>query len=373
MITSKRSWAQRMARAAVLLAVVATLVSTKAIARNDVLRDGRRHAAFAPAFPYGSATFTRFVADSFANVGGGQAGDFARWMDAALARHGGIGPGRRRTWREALAAERRFLTGQRGQARVGAERAWVATLHKTVKRTIPRFDLQRGYEFAYTVRRGERQCFLQSVLIAALLQETGIPAGVAMVARNTRGEWINLRHAVAVAKLSDGRHVIVDASEPHPFARQQGLFMPVEGRGYQFLTTALDQAGTVCGYRHVGAASAPVPIARVQTLDILFLRSQFDYYRGEQVPTGVFGKSPTPAGLAKSARYLVRSHRACPRNPLAAYVLGRAYAAQRKPTQAARQYAAAHALYVRAGWVPPGPAEAYARSRGSHTARQTRR
>jgi hypothetical protein len=72
-------------------------------------------------------------------------------------------------------------------ARAAAERQVCADLHKSIKSRIPRFSLDRGFEFRHTVGRGERQCFLQSVVIASLLQRAGIPAGVAMVFATKRG------------------------------------------------------------------------------------------------------------------------------------------------------------------------------------------
>ena len=62
-------------------------------------------------------------------------------------------------------------------------------------------------------RSGQRQCFLQSVLIAGLLQRMGISAGVAMVYRNPRGEESNNGHAVTLVKLPDGDDLVADAAE----------------------------------------------------------------------------------------------------------------------------------------------------------------
>jgi hypothetical protein len=100
--------------------------------------------------------------------------------------------------------------------RARAERDLAAFLHGAVKRAIPRFSLDRGFEFANVVRTGERQCFLQSVLLSACLRRAGIDAGALMVWANGRGQVSNLGHAVAFARLADGRILLVDASDPSP-------------------------------------------------------------------------------------------------------------------------------------------------------------
>ncbi len=89
---------------------------------------------------------------------------------------------------------------------------------------LPKFSLDRGYEFRHSVDRLERQCFLQSVLIAGLMQRMGMEAGVVMIYRNQKGEASNLGHATVVLKLDNGRDIMVDASDPHPFMRHRGVF-----------------------------------------------------------------------------------------------------------------------------------------------------
>ena len=69
-----------------------------------------------------------------------------------------------------LALEKRELNGIADtSARARKEQAFAAWSHKLTKTIIPRFSLDRGFEFANVVRYGERQCFLQSVLIASLV------------------------------------------------------------------------------------------------------------------------------------------------------------------------------------------------------------
>ena len=99
---------------------------------------------------------------------------------------------------------------------------------------LPKFSLDRGFEFHHAVGNRERQCFLQSVLMAGLLQRMGAEAGVVMIFKSQLGQTSNLGHAAVVLKLSSGRDVIVDASDPTPFIPHQGVFARVSG--YRFLT-----------------------------------------------------------------------------------------------------------------------------------------
>jgi hypothetical protein len=103
--------------------------------------------------------------------------------------------------------------------------------------------------------------------------------------------------------------------------------------------------------------------SQVRPLDVQFLRSQFWYYRGERTPGALLSPRKTASGLARSARNLEQSLRYCPGNPLAAYMLGRAYLLQGKRGQAAATLAQAKALYGRYGWTPPGPAQYLAEAR----------
>jgi hypothetical protein len=228
-----------------------------------------------------------------------------------------------------------------------------AWLHRMVKSTIPRFSLDRGFEFCSVVRYGERQCFLQAVLIAGLLQRSGVRAGVAMVYRNLHGQETNNGHAVTLVRLSDGRDLIVDASDPEPFARQQGLY--VRAGGYRYVDPVYEgRTGRIASYRTVPEKGKLSP-AQVRTLDLAFIRSQFWYYRGERREGGLLSRAKTPAGLAAAAADLRKSVSLCPRNPLAVYMLGRVYHAQGKAEEAHRLFERAHRLYAAAGWVPAGP------------------
>jgi hypothetical protein len=167
-----------------------------------------------------------------------------------------------------------------------AEVEFSARLHKLIKDIIPRFSLDRGFEFANVITRGERQCFLQSVIIAGILQKTGVDAGIAMVYRSISGQESNNGHAVVLVKLPNGRDLIVDASDPVPFVEQRGLF--VNHHGYKFVKPVYNKADHQILYYTAESNSSRIAASRVKTLDYNFIRSQFYYYRGERAPGGVF-------------------------------------------------------------------------------------
>ncbi|MGI8747940.1 MAG: hypothetical protein ACR2J4_06285, partial [Deinococcus sp.] len=134
-----------------------------------------------PSFPYGSPAFQDFGRTSYALSGMG--GSFQEWLDAAYARSGvslGDAAGTP-SLAAALDARAAALRAASGAARVGLERDTATWAHTFVKRSIPKFSLDRGFELASVVRTGERQCLAQSVIIAALLQRAGMGAGAVMV------------------------------------------------------------------------------------------------------------------------------------------------------------------------------------------------
>lgn len=247
------------------------------------------------------------------------------------------------------------------KARAVGERDLCANLHKAIKKQIPRFSLDRGFEFANTVKFGERQCYLQSVVIASLLQRAGVPAGVAMVSRNEKGAYCNNGHAVAIARLADGNDIIVDASDPAPFMTHQGLMVQVpQMAGYAYVEPVYDTAHRITAYRSQRGGKVLLPSA-VAMLDVPFLRSQFTYYRGERTPGGLFTPPlVTRAGLAQSEKWLQKSVAECPRNPLAVYMLGRVQDRQGKIAPASQSYNNAYLLYTRYGWVPDAEIRALA-------------
>jgi hypothetical protein len=314
-------------------------------------------------YPYLSARFSQLVAESYQDQNPAGARSFYRWMDRAYKGMHYRFPGNQRLGLEGLLRSKKRELGRINDApkRARAEAEVCAYLHKVVKKLVPRFSLDRGFEFSNVVRFGERQCFLQSVLIAGLLQGMGVDAGVVMVSRNTHGEETNNGHAVTLVKLPSGQDIIVDASEPEPFARQQGLF--ARFGGYRYVVPVYgNRADNILHYK-TASGNEEIATASLRPLDFSFIRSQFWYYRGERAKGGLLSTAPTREGLEAAAHSLQTSVRLCPDNPLAVYMLGRTYLAQGRADQAAGQLAQACRLYSRFGWVPAGPKEYLSRTR----------
>ncbi|HEY3268025.1 MAG TPA: hypothetical protein VGM37_13955 [Armatimonadota bacterium] len=246
-----------------------------------------------------------------------------------------------------------------------AERRQAIDLHHWEKRAIPRFSLDRGFEFSSVVDRGERQCLLQSVLLAALLQKSGSDAGAVMVFRNGAGEESNIGHVVTLLKLSNGRDVLTDASHKEPFVRYTGLFARVRGFGYRFVEPIF-ASGTqdIVAYRLV-ATGRRTPLSSVRGLDTAYLRSQFAYYRGERTPGGILSGRPTSVGLEVQAKRLRESLAQCSANPISTYLLGRVCLKMGRLSEAYSLLDRACRLYREAGWVPIDPQEALVRARSA--------
>ncbi len=313
-------------------------------------------------YPYGAAAFSIFVDDSYREAGAAALAPFSRWFAEAYAKsRAKLAGAENLSLQQALterAQELRTIRDPQRKARLEiASGAW---LHRLIKEVIPRFSLERGFEFALTVKYGERQCLLQSTLIAGLLQAMDINAGVYMVWKNPAGQESNNGHAVTVIRLADGRDILVDASEADPFARHQGLFvMERTAPRYRFMLASYDTDAPITAYRPAAGGRALTP-REVRPLDVTFLRSQFYYYRGEQAPGGFLGRPSTAAGLAASARYLRMADLIDPQNPLAEYVLGHVYTKQGRAVPAKTQYITGYRLYAAFGHVPQGPRAAYA-------------
>ncbi|WP_309570850.1 hypothetical protein [Deinococcus sp.] len=308
-------------------------------------------AAPAPAdLHVGGAAFAGLAADSYRRVN--LDGSFSSWLDAAYVRTGKpLGGGK--TLTAALDARRAQI-----QAASGAERDTLALdtavwAHTFVKASIPRFSLERGFEFASIPKYGERQCLLQSTIIAGLLQRAGLNAGLVMVWKSLSGQESNLGHVTSVLRLGTG-DVQIDASEPAPTAKHQGLLAWVDG-GWRFVTPTFDGDVITAYARADGKGS--VPAAQLGFLSLAYLKSQYDYYRAERTVAGVLGTGSghsTPEGLKASEALLRLSLREEPGNPLAASVLGTVLRKEGRDDEARAQYRSAAALYIAAGHMPAG-------------------
>jgi len=332
-----------------LVTVSLTLVSTQARAASNA------------SYPYGSSAFDQLIGDSSAAVRATGVQSFPEWFAAAFQKtpaaalpgHAGL------SLEAALKLRAGELKAETNTAkRALLERDTAAWLHKAIKASIPKFSLERGYEFVYTVKNGERQCLLQSVLIAGLMQKMNLNAGVAMVWKNEKGAATNLSHVVTVLNLSDGHQVQVDASDPTPFAGHQGLFLwDAPAKGYRFLETVFGPQHTLTAYKEMNGKT--VDLELVNLLPYNYVRSQFYYYRGERTPGGFADTHKTDVGQQNSIRFLEQAIEYAPENPLAQYVLGRVYARQGRAEVAKNQFEQGYKLYLNSGFVPQGPLEAY--------------
>jgi hypothetical protein len=299
-------------------------------------------------YPYGGRAFTQFVADSDHCTGGGTPAQFYQWMDQApLARQG-------HGFFALTDAERQKLARLKTPAlKTAEEEAFCARLHHAVKTWIPRFSLDTGFEFTQAQKLGTRQCLLQSVLLSGLLQRAGVDAGMVMVWRNISGQTTNDGHAVCLVHLADGHAVELDASDPVPFVRHQGLLAAQDGQR-DVNPVFAGNTPTIVGFRATGTG-AMLTVAQVRPLPVDFVRSQFFYYRGERAPGGLLAPKVTSYGLMTETRDLRAAVKYCPQNALAVYMLGHVYVKQGDLDAARRQVAAALRLYAAAGWTPQGP------------------
>ena len=176
-------------------------------------------------YPFGSSAFDALIRDSEAETASAKRSGFETWLGAAYTRSPKAQLEGFKSLPAALEA-RQAAYRKLGSvaAKVAFERETGAWLHRMVKASIPKFSLDRGFEFTNTVALGERQCLLQSVLIAGLLQRIGIDAGTVMIWRNLTGATSNLGHVSTLLRLSNGTALLVDASEPMAFPRHQGVF-----------------------------------------------------------------------------------------------------------------------------------------------------
>ncbi len=310
-------------------------------------------------YAYRSSAFTRLIDDSGKYVATDNASKFYAWFEGAYASNAATHPvgAAKLGLVRALDQRRTQIAALSGEARTKLEIETGAWLHRTVKTLIPTFSLDRGFEFSYTVSRGERQCLLQSVLIAGMLQRAGVNAGLAMVWRNPTGTESNLGHAATLIRLPN-KDIVVDASEPEPFATHQGLFvLDAATNSYHFVVPTYAQDSSITAYKTPDTKT--VALSGVRSLDYNFVRSQFYFYRGERATNGFLAKPGTPDGLAASASALEMAIKIQPRNPLAVYVLGHVYRRLGKVEQARTQYTRGYQLYQTFGYVPAGALDAY--------------
>jgi hypothetical protein len=321
-------------------------------------------------YPYDSALFDELVRESYRVGNKAAASQFYVWLESAYEARGPRLPGREYLrLEELLAATHRDLSAMPpGALKDETEAAICVWLHRLIQRLLPRYDLVRGFEFHNAAGYGMRQCFLQSVLMASLLQAMGLDAGVVMVYRNPAGYETNNSHATVLIKLSGGQDLLLDASYPDPFIRHRGLF--VRCPEYRYVDAVYEPGSPrISSYRDAERRGW-IETAQVRPLDLSFIQSQFSYYRGERAEGGALAQKKTPGGLEASRRHLETSLRLCPRNPLPAYFLTQVYRAQGETERAREMRALAYRLYSQSGWVPASLRSASPSSRRSSDRRE---
>lgn len=330
-------------------ALIAVTVVIMTVAASGAYNNG-----FGGPYPYLGEEFKTFVQDSYVEGHKGDAEQFYEWFRAAFAEKAPEYPDvDERDLQGFLDAEKARMDAIEDPiARTVEEIKLGRYMHQVVKKTILKFSLDRGFEFHALERTGERQCLLQAVLIAGLLQQMDVKAGVVMVYRNMQGDYSFNGHVTTLMRLSNGKDIMIDASDRLPFADHQGILAQKAGSGYRYLSPIyIKDSCTIVGYRTT--AGLRVEPFAVSPLDTDYVRSQFYYYRGERAPGGIIAAAPTRHGLAASAYFLEKSVSLSPANSLAVDMLGRVYAAQGRPHNAQTQYKKALALQKAYGWVPP--------------------
>ncbi len=311
------------------------------------------------AYPYLGKTFRTFVQDSYTEGHKGNHEKFYKWFRTAFNKsapeYKGVSA---RDLPLFLDAEKLRLEAIKNlKAKAAEEIRLGAYLHKVIKKTILKFSLDRGFEFHAVERLGERQCLLQAVLIAGLLQQMGAKAGVVMVYRNITGQYSFNGHVATLLRLADGKDIIIDASDPTPFVKQQGILAQTKKYGY-LSPVYMKDSSRITAYRtNLGKQ---VKTSEVTPLDVQYVRSQFYYYRGERAPGGVIASRKTKSGLTASAYFLKKSIKLSPSNALSTYMLGKTYTDQGNPGKAAVEYQKALKLQQSYGWIPQGIRDALA-------------
>jgi len=321
-------------------------VKAEADTKNLKVDRGGKRIAATPTVPigYGTAAFDTYVNDSFQVVGGGNKTDFYNYMERGVKKFTSRG------WGAWIKDQQKKLDSSPN--RQATELEISKELHGLIKKIIPKFSLDRGYEFNYTVAKGERQCYLQSMIVGGLLQRCGMNCGLAMVWKNDKGQTSNNGHAVPVVKLSGGHDVIVDCSDPEPFMHHQGLFVRLPDRkDFAFVEPQYD-GDVIKGYADMKTGKV-LDTSATDALPSHFLKSQFDYYRGERSVGGILLKPKTADGMMRSLKFLRKSVHECPENPLSVLVLANTLMTLGDKSSATEQYAHAKDLYARYGWAPP--------------------
>lgn len=306
---------------------------------------------------YGGKNFKTLAAESYTLAG--LHGQFTDWLDAAYLKAGlplGAGAAKGQTLGAALDARKADLRAAKGEAKDALARETAVWAHTFIKKAVPKFSLERGFEFASIAQTGERQCLLQSTLIAALLQRAGLSAGLVMVWNSQSGQESNLGHVTSVLRLpGSAGDLEVDASEPTPTAKHRGVLAWAEG-GSRFLKASFGPGDVITAYARADGRGTVNP-ADLTFLSLGYVRSQFAYYRGERATGGLLGSGTgraTAEGLKRSEQWLKAALAEEPNNALAAGGLGNVWRKEGRNAEARAQYLKAAKIYAAQGHTPAG-------------------
>ncbi len=312
------------------------------------------------AMAYNGPVFKAMVQDSY-RVQGVAGPAFSAWLEGKYL-HAGVPLAGGKTLAAGLAARAAAIRRAKGAQRDQLAQGSAQWAHTFIKKIIPKFSLERGYEFAAAVKTGERQCLLQSTLIAALLQKMGLDAGEVMVWQNQNAQESNLGHVVAALRLPSGQAMLLDdASDSHPFMTHQGLLIR-DVNDYRFVHPVYSGNHITAFNRADGQGQ--VSLKNMRPLEVTYIRSQVNYYRGERADGGFMGAGGTgngkrtTEGLALSAKFLQSAISDNPNNALATYVLGLVERKQGQTALAKEHIAAGVKLYQAQGHLPAGPSDA---------------
>lgn len=317
----------------------------------------RAAAAPAPAdLTYGGPNFQALADESYKIVG--LDGNFTQWLADAYLK-GGVTLADGKTLDEALQTRKAQLAAAKTpQERDALARETAFWAHKFIKKVVPKFSFERGFEFANIVKTGERQCLLQSTIIAGLLQKAGFNAGLVMVWKSLSGQESNLGHVTSVLRLPSGAGDLqIDASEPTPVAQHQGI-LAWTGGDYRFLAPQFTADGLITGYARMDNQGTLKP-SELAFLSYRYVHSQYFYYRAERAIGGILGtgtNKATPEGLKVSEANLRRALELEPRNALAQSVLGSVLRRMGRNFEAQQQFRKAAAMYATEGHTPPSMA-----------------
>lgn len=260
------------------------------------------------------------------------------------------------TWYDSSLAKLYIPTGLKDDSlnpeqKTNLQIAFAKELYNWIKKTLPRYSLDKGFELTNAALHSQRQCFLQAIILTSILHKNNIDAAIAMVNLNDNGSETNNGHAIVILKLPNGNDIILDGSAVTPFMNHLGIFVNTPD-GYLYVKPVYMMGSNQISYYSSTADSQIIPTSSIIIFDLNFLRSQIYYYRGEQAKNGSISEKPNKKGLSNSLIYLKIAYQYCPNNPLVLYILSKTYDLLDDNENASAWKTKAKNKYSSYGWVP---------------------